>query len=269
MILTFLVFLSAWASDAPPADAVSQWCTKLSKELRSVNLERCLKRTWKSEGRTKGENEIFSTTWGSEDPKAQKVLVIGGIHGDEITAVSTSFRWLDFLDITKKDSFLRSKRFIFIPLLNPDGFFAKPHTRTNSNGVDLNRNFSTQGWEDKALKYWKEKSNSDKRRYPGPKAASEIETQVAEKSVMDFKPDLIVSVHAPYKLLDHDGPIIFPNTKSPLPVRTLGAYPGSLGSYGGIERNIPVVTPELPNPTVLPDIKSVEQLFLFIMKAKY
>ena len=85
----------------------------------------------------------------------------------------------------------------------------------------------------------------------------------------EFKPDLIISVHAPYKLVDHDGPISFPNLESPLPVRTLGAFPGSLGTYAGIERNVPVVTPELPSAKSLPDLKAVEQLFMFIMKSKF
>ena len=33
---------------------------------------------------------------------------------------------------------------LFIPCLNPDGM--SKNTRTNSNGVDLNRNFPTKNW---------------------------------------------------------------------------------------------------------------------------
>ena len=191
------------------------------------------------------------------------------MHGDEISSVSAVFRWIDFLDRTKADSFLRQNRYMFIPLVNPDGFYIQPRTRTNLAGVDLNRNFSTKEWSDKALPFWKIKASSDPRRYPGEKPGSETETRVVEKAINEFKPDLIISVHAPYCLVDHDGPISFPDMQSPLPVRTLGAFPGSLGTYAGIERNIPVVTPELPSAKQLPDLKALEQLLIFIMKAKF
>ena len=92
---------------------------------------------------------------------------------------------------------------------------------------------------------------------------------MVQKAVNEFKPDLIISVHAPYGLVDHDGPIEFPEVESPLPVRTLGSYPGSLGTFAGIERNIPVVTPELPNANHLPEGKAIEQLLIFIMKSKF
>ncbi|MEW6056124.1 MAG: M14 family zinc carboxypeptidase [Bdellovibrionota bacterium] len=254
-----------------PKAALELWCRHLSKELRSVNYDRCFSRGWKIEASSPGGRPIPSVSWNGAEAKEEghRVLILGAIHGDEISAVSMVFRWLDFLDRTKQDSFLRQKRFLFFPLVNPDGFFIRPRTRTNMGGVDVNRNFATKKWDDLALLYWKTKTGNDPRRYPGEKAASEIETQVVQKAIDGFKPDLIISVHAPYKLVDHDGPIQFPNMLSPLPVRTLGAFPGSLGTYAGIERNIPVVTPELPSATTLPDIKAVEQLFLFIMRSQY
>lgn len=259
------------------APELTAWCNRLSHELKSVHLELCLKRAWKFDLTTPGGHpipyllrpaEVLPAGSKPAEP-ARKVLIVGAIHGDEISAVSTVFRWIDFLDRTKSDSFLRQNTYLFFPLVNPDGFYASPRTRTNSNGVDINRNFSTKEWAEKATLFWKRKTASDPRRFPGKNAASEKETQMVEKAVDDFKPDLIISVHAPYKLVDHDGPISFPNLESPLPVRTLGAYPGSLGTYAGIERNIPVVTPELPNAKQLPEGKAIEQLFLFIMKSKY
>jgi len=260
------------ASPSPGTPSTSQeivsWCTHLSKELRSVNYDRCVKREWKLEALSPQKRPIPSVTWG-DDNAEHRILILGAIHGDEISAVSMTTRWLDFLDRTKTDSFLRKKKFMFMPLVNPDGFYAVPRTRTNANGVDINRNFSTSEWSEKAQKFWKVKTASDPRRFPGAKAASELETQVVEKAVENFKPDLIISVHAPYCLVDHDGPINFPTTKSPLPVRTLGSFPGSLGTYAGVERSIPVVTPELPSAKTMPDEKSIEQLFIFIMQAKY
>jgi hypothetical protein len=271
------------ASPVPPAklsDELSAWCGHLSHELRSVSLERCLSRTWKIEGQSAKGKPIPSLRWGKEvldkegvatkdGAGGQRILVLGAIHGDEISATSMVFRWIDFIEKTKKDSFLRRSEYMFFPLVNPDGFDASPRSRTNAGGVDLNRNFSTSKWDEQAVKFWKNKAGADPRRFPGKKPASEPETQVVERAIQEFKPDLIISVHAPYCLVDHDGPIAFPEAKSPLPVRALGAYPGSLGTYAGVERNIPVVTPELPNAKQMPEVKAVEDLFLFIMRSKF
>lgn len=249
-----------------------EWCKKLSEELKSVDLNRCLNRDWKNAVHSKQGNFIPYLEWSdqsaaSKNKKVKKILILGGVHGDEISSVSMVFRWMDFLERTKPDSFLRENQYLFFPLVNPDGFFKSPRTRTNANGVDLNRNFSTSGWSEKAQPYWKKQSKGNARRFPGENASSEIETRLIEKKIAEFKPELIVSVHAPYHLVDHDGPIVFPNVKAPLPVRALGAFPGSLGTYAGRERNIPVVTPELPSATQLPQLKIVEDLFLFIMRA--
>lgn len=270
-LLNLFTAISVLAAPSPAPKLAADtrgWCGTLSKKLRSVDLPRCLNHQWKVEAVSAAEHVIPSLAWGKSD-EGRRVLILGAIHGDEISSVSMVFRWIDFLDRTKPDSFLRQNRYLFMPLVNPDGFFSHPRRRTNGAGVDINRNFSTKEWNEKALLYWKKTASSDPRRNPGKAPASELETQVVEKAIKEFKPDLIISVHAPYSLVDHDGPIAFPDMKSPLPVRTLGAFPGSLGTYAGVELNIPVVTPELPNAKQLPDVKSIEQLFLFIMKAKY
>lgn len=265
-------------AEPPKPQTTKDWCIELAKELKSIKKESCSARPWEIDARSTGDRVIPRLFWPmkpekmdkKEDSKdGQRILIVAAIHGDEIAAVSVAFRWMDFLERTKADSFVRKNKYLFVPLANPDGFFSSPRTRTNLNKVDLNRNFATDEWDKRALFYWKTKANSDPRRYPGPKAGSEKETQIIQKWIEEFKPDLIISVHAPYNVVDHDGPIEFPNMKSPLPVRALGAYPGSLGSYGGIERNIPVVTPELPDANHLPKTKALEDLFLFVLKAKY
>lgn len=254
---------------------IMEWCAHLSKELLSVNHERCVNRPWKFDTQSKQGHPIPYLDFGTQssdtptNKTSRRILVLGAIHGDEISAVSLVFRWIDFIDREPADSPLRKAHYVFYPLVNPDGFYVKPRTRPNSNGVDLNRNFETKDWDRQAHVFWKKKTGSDKRRYPGDRAGSEVETKAVQKAVDEFKPDLIVSVHAPYKVLDHDGPLTFPKSGSPLPIRTLGAFPGSLGTYAGLERHTPVVTPELPSATQLPDVKIVEQLLLFIMKSKF
>lgn len=282
--VSFAVFVGlASASPAAPdrtalAPDLVKWCTELSNDLKSVHRGRCLNRAWKFDVTTAQGHPVPYLYWGkphdapsgaSGESEPRRVLVLGAIHGDEISAVSTLFRWIDFLERTKPDSFLRQNTYLFLPLVNPDGFYSKPRTRTNAAGVDLNRNFATKKWNDEAMLFWKKKASSDVRRFPGKAAASEVETQAVQQAVDAFKPDLIISVHAPYRLVDHDGPIMFPDMQSPLPIRTLGAYPGSLGTYAGIERSIPVVTPELPDAIHLPGGTAVEQLLIFIMKSKF
>ena len=63
-------------------------------------------------------------------------------------------------------------------------------------------------------------------------------------------PHAIVSIHQPLACIDYDGPAeelakAMANA-SDLPVRKLGALPGSLGSFAGEECGIPIVTLELP-----------------------
>ena len=65
-----------------------------------------------------------------------------------------------------------------------------------------------------------------------------------------YGPARIVSIHQPIGCVDHDGPAEGLATvvaeHCGLPVRKLGGRPGSLGSYAGRDRGIPIITLELP-----------------------
>ena len=65
-----------------------------------------------------------------------RVLVIGGIHGDELSSASVALHWIGLAQAAPQQTHWR-----FIPALNPDGLFSRPSRRVNANGVDLNRNF--------------------------------------------------------------------------------------------------------------------------------
>jgi hypothetical protein len=137
------------------------------------------------------------------------------------------------------------------PLVNPDGFFLPSRTRVNFNGVDLNRNFATRQWSEEAQKYWIKATRRDPRRFPGPTALSEPESHWVHQQMSSFQPHLIVSVHAPYGVLDFDGPPPPPSRLGNLMLDQVGIYPGSLGNYGGIVLGVPVVTIELKNSSRL------------------
>ncbi len=263
--LAFCATSLAYAANSPSPE-IEKWCTLLSTDLRSVKKDNCLNTPWKVEGHSTQNNPIPFTKWGNESGK--KIMILGSIHGDEISSVSICFRWLELLKSQPENSELKKNHFFIAPLINIDGYIVRPRTRTNANKVDINRNFKTGLWDSQAIALWKLKSKSDPRRFPGSAGGSEVETQLIQKWIEEYKPDLIISVHAPYGLIDHDGPMHF-ESKNPtnLPVKTLGAFPGSLGQYAGVEKSIPVVTVELKTAMQVPDQKMIEKLLEFVSTA--
>jgi hypothetical protein len=188
-----------------------------------------------------------------EDKAAKRVLVFSLIHGDETPAGTVGRYWMERLEnIAPRNSWR------VVPILNPDG--VKYHTRTNANKIDVNRNFPTKDWEEAAITTWKKTTSSNPRRFPGKEAGSEPETKCAMYHINDFKPDFIVSVHTPLKVLDFDGPRVSPPPKFDyLPWKSLGNFPGSLGRYMWMERQTPVLTMELKE-NLPPNLTPFEQL---------
>lgn len=173
----------------------------------------------------------------NKNPK--RILAKALIHGDEHLSGSVARAWLIRLAKIEPRNTWR-----VIPVANPDGWEAK--TRTNVNGIDLNRNFPTKDWTELAEEYWRKKMKSDPRRFPGKDAGSESETKCLMAEFDDFKPDFIISIHTPLGVLDLDGPKVNnPPRFSPLPWTSLGNFPGSLGRYMWKDRKIPVLTIEL------------------------
>lgn len=186
-----------------------------------------------------------------------RVLVVGGIHGDELSSTSVALHWIG---LAQADPAQVSWR--FIPALNPDGLLSRPARRVNANGVDLNRNFPTPNWKRETAVYWNKTTRKDPRRWPGKTAASEPETRFLVDEMQRFKPNLIVSIHAPYDLLDFDGPIEPPSRLGRLYLDQLGVYPGSLGNYGGVHMGMPVVTIELARAQKTPSDAEIKKMWL-------
>lgn len=171
-----------------------------------------------------------------KDPK--KIFVMSLIHGDETHAGALGRFWMERL--MKVDA---RNNWRIIPVANPDG--VKNKTRTNANGVDLNRNFPTNDWNEQASKFWEREGKKSPRRYPGEIAGGEVEVKCLMKQLEDYKPDFVISIHTPLNVLDFDGPKIKSVNYSYLPWRSLGNFPGSLGRYLWVERQTPVLTTEL------------------------
>ncbi len=159
-------------------------------------------------------------------------LVIATIHGNEPAGTPLVKRLADHL-MTNQD-LLAGRTIAIIPVANPDGLAAG--TRENIRGVDLNRNF--------------EASNRVNTASNGHQPLSEPESRAVYAAIQEFSPDRILSIHQPLSCIDYDGPgkalAAAIAAACRLPVKKLGAMPGSLGSYTGEELGIPTITVELP-----------------------
>lgn len=194
-----------------------------------------------------------------------RVLVVGGIHGDELSSTAVALHWIRLAAHEAVDM-PQPVHWRFLPLLNPDGMLARPPRRVNASGVDLNRNFPTPNWERDAAVYWQKRTRKDPRRWPGPKPLSEPETRYLHDQMHTFKPHLIVSIHAPYGVLDFDGPSVPPSRLGRLYLDQVGIFPGSLGNYGGVHKRVPVVTIELPNALRTPLDAETRQMWLDLLR---
>ena len=186
-----------------------------------------------------------------------RVLVVGGMHGDELSSASLALYWIGLAQAAPGNT-----RWRFVPALNPDGLLAHPATRANANGVDLNRNFPTPNWARDAPVYWEQRTRKDPRRWPGKAPLSEPESRFLHREMQRFKPHVIVSIHAPYGLLDFDGPSTPPSRLGRLYLDQVGIYPGSLGNYGGVHNGMPVVTIELPSAMRTPLDAEMREMWL-------
>ncbi len=242
---------------------ISSLCDRIGKKLSSVSTGECMGLSLiGSDGySTKGTVIAYRDFRPEAREPLARVLLVGGIHGDEYSSVSVVFKWLAMLDKADTPTDFHWR---IVPLLNPDGLLMPPNMsqRMNANGVDLNRNFPTPDWDTEAWNYWVNRTRKNKRRYPGTAALSEPESAWLAAQIESFRPDAVISVHAPHGIVDFDGPRIPPNNLGPLELRLLGTYPGSMGRYIGVHKGIPIVTVELESAGRMPrraDIRDIWQ----------
>lgn len=256
-----LAMIGALAAAEPrlPLPPASVACTLLAPRLPGVSRANCEAAQLEESGAysRKGvplywRDVVSKAPEGKASAEPLRVLVIGAIHGDELTAGALAMRWIALAGRAPRDVHWR-----FVPVANPDGLLARRPQRTNAKGVDLNRNFRTPGWDHDAPLHWKTRARKDPRRWPGTQALSEPETRFLNDQVERFEPQLVVSIHAPYGVLDFDGPVTPPRQLGALRLEQVGVFPGSLGHFGGLQKGLPVVTIELPNALRMP--KEAEQ----------
>jgi murein peptide amidase A len=166
-------------------------------------------------------------------------LFIGVVHGDEGISGQLLQYWLQQKTLAQEPL---PPGLLLLPVMNPDGLDAE--TRTNHNGVDLNRNFPTENWSAVA---------ESAHYHPGPRPGSEPETQAMLRLIQTRQPKVIITVHSPYRVVNYDGPAqtlahaMAACNGYPV-VESIGyPTPGSFGTWAGIERQIPIITLELPD----------------------
>lgn len=167
------------------------------------------------------------------DDAPQTVLLLASIHGSEPAGTPLLERFEAWL--AEEPSEWAGTRVVVVPVANPDGYARRE--RTNQRGVDLNRNFPA--------------GNRIERSVHGPAALSEPESQAIMRALKSYDPSRVLSLHQPLKCVDYDGPgealarAISESIDGRLPVKKLGARPGSLGAYVGDELGKPIITLEL------------------------
>ncbi|MCX6126105.1 MAG: M14 family zinc carboxypeptidase, partial [Proteobacteria bacterium] len=251
-------------AEAEP-NAIQTFCERLKQAYKNYKWDAqevgCgPKKIWKASFKSHSGTPLI---WSEFGQGTNTTLILGGVHPDELTPIPLAFRFANYL-ATHPEAIPKVGRVVIAPLINPDGFFRLTATRTNMNGVDLNRNFFTRDWYASAKKWWAEKRQWNERHFPGHIPNSEIETLYQIWLVDTFKPDKIISIHAPLGFYDYDGPGEHPRKaltpsekKAKLLVHSMSSqsrnykvvdysfYPGSLGNYAGNERGIPTITLEL------------------------
>lgn len=238
------------------------FCYELSKKFEDYKWghPQCEHFKWSTVRKSHRGTPLVWAIFGEEKTAAAEntTLILCGVHGDEITPVK--FCW-DLMNELKVNHAFLDKLVVVAPVVTPDSFFIKKPTRTNSSGVDVNRNFPTSDWNADAHKKWKELYNKDKRKFPGRKAGTEPETIFQMNLIRRYRPNKVISVHAPLTILDYDGPSLkahhgksaeelleqMSQKSSGYKVSNYPIFPGSLGNWAGKDNHIPTYTLELPN----------------------
>ncbi|MBX7057285.1 MAG: DUF2817 domain-containing protein [Leptospirales bacterium] len=188
-------------------------------------------------GRSYGDRQILLQRRGAG---TRVVLLIGGVHGDEIEGYLLAERFVRELDIGSLQLDPTISLYV-IARLNPDGCAA--NRRTNERNVDLNRNLPTADWS---------AAFTNVRYYPGPGPGSELENVLLVRLLADLRPTRVLSLHSwENAMVNFNGPseemAIAMSSRNGLPPKGDIGYPtpGSLGTYAGWERLIPTITLEI------------------------
>jgi protein MpaA len=184
-------------------------------------------------GLTRNQLPIIAHEFGTSGPE---ILILGGVHGDESEGVVLAQAILGRF----YTNFSYRLRLTLVPMLNLDGVLKCQ--RQNAEGVDLNRNLPTNDWSAEI---------ANPRYNPGPSANSEPENQALVNWLNTHQARFVLSFHSWKPLLNVNGSCLEEATI----ISKITGYgieesigyptPGCLGTYCGLERDIPTLTYEV------------------------
>ena len=198
------------------------------------------------------KSRIFGTSAGRLPIMAYKfgtgrrnVLILGGVHGDEIEGVIAALALLQRF----QESFPFQLNLTLVPMFNMDGVLRSE--RKNIRGVDLNRNLPTNDWSPEV---------ATERYHPGPEPGSEPENKALVSFLEVEKPSFVLSLHSWKPMLNVNGGCL----EEAQAISTFTGYsieesigyptPGCLGTYCGLEREMPTLTYEIERGLAAEDI---------------
>ena len=169
--------------------SIQDLCNRIGSKLGSVSVDECLSINMQPTGHYSVQSVAIGV---SEFPAldyhrpAARVLLLGGIHGDEYSSVSIVFKWIRMLTESNDRRF----HWRIAPIANPDGMLRRRAQRMNHNGVDLNRNFPTPEWDELSQKYW------IKRTRRNPRAAVCSSTVAPMATAVNWSAGILASASA-------------------------------------------------------------------------
>ncbi len=153
---------------------------------------------------------IYTLAFGSKDPRAPTLALVGGVHGQEkigsqvvLTFLETMTRLLDWDDSIHQ--LLEHMRIVFLPIANPVGMFLL--RRGNGNRVDLMRNGPFDGPSPTTFFLGGQRVSKYLPWYRGVKGAPmELESQVLcdfiQREVFPAKVSIALDVHSGFGAID-------------------------------------------------------------------
>ncbi len=192
--------------------------------------------TWSVIGHSLHRQPIEATTLG-HGPR--RIYLIGLIHGDEPEGLAILPQLCEELN---HPDLLEMTAVRLVRNMNPDG--AKAGSRGNARGVDLNRNWPARNFTPSTSR--------------GDRPLSEPETLAVYADLLTFRPELVIVLHSTVRggpFVNFDGPAASIAERFAAAAAELDpqwhtradmgyATPGSLGTYIGVDRRIPILTVE-------------------------
>lgn len=172
---------------------------------------------------------IYGFTFGSKNPAANCLTIIGGVHGQEKIGSQVALTFLDtFLSLVGWDSqtqkLLESTRISFLPIANPVGMSLSQ--RPNGNGVDIMRNAPLDPKERTTFLLGGQSYSKYLPWYQGPKGAPmQKEAQALcnfiRKNCFQSRSSIVLDVHSGFGAIDR---LWFPYAKKLQPPRHLAEF---------------------------------------------